>query len=170
GAFPARSCRCRGHHRTSPVLLCMVSCGPPSLLYLAPISLDRFRPSVLKADGLTLDITEIEKSFAKNLEGRRGRRRGRKWREDADLSSRGLLRARRERPRYTRAAEQRYERAALHSITSSARASKVAGTSRPSALAVFRLITSSNLVGCMIGRSAGFAPLRMRPAYTPVKR
>src|SRR5262249_19137647 len=34
-----------GHHRTSPVLRCMVSCGPPSLLYLAPISLDRFRPS-----------------------------------------------------------------------------------------------------------------------------
>ena len=33
--------------------------------------------------------------------------------------------------------------------------------SRPSALAVFRLITSSNLVGCMTGRSAGFSPLRM---------
>src|SRR5262245_31271387 len=35
-----------------------------------------------------------------------------------------------------------------HSITSSARASSVRGTSRPSALAVLRLITSSNLVGC----------------------
>src|SRR5262245_49511587 len=35
-----------------------------------------------------------------------------------------------------------------HSITSSARASSVAGTSRPSALAVLRLITSSNFVGC----------------------
>jgi hypothetical protein len=35
----------------------------------------------------------------------------------------------------------------LHSITSSARASSVAGTSRPSALAVFRLMTSSYLVG-----------------------
>src|SRR5262249_40083757 len=34
-----------------------------------------------------------------------------------------------------------------HSITSSASASSVGGTSRPSALAVFRLITSSNLVG-----------------------
>ena len=42
-----------------------------------------------------------------------------------------------------------------HSITSSARASSVRGTSRPSALAVLRLITSSNLVGCthrQIGR------------------
>jgi hypothetical protein len=34
-----------------------------------------------------------------------------------------------------------------YSITSSARASSVAGTSRPSSLAVLRLITNSNLVG-----------------------
>src|SRR6516164_1470589 len=40
-----------------------------------------------EADGPTLDITEIEKSFAKNLEGRGGRGRGRKRRGDADLSS-----------------------------------------------------------------------------------
>ena len=32
---------------------------------------------------------------------------------------------------------------------------------RPSALAVFKLITSSNLVGCSTGRSAGFAPLKI---------
>ena len=37
-----------------------------------------------------------------------------------------------------------------------------AGTSMPSALAVFRLITSSYLVGACTGRSAGFSPLRMR--------
>ena len=59
-------------------------------------------------------------------------------------------------------AEQRDELAALHSITSSARASTVGGTSRPSAFAVFRLITSSYLVGACTGRSAGFSPLRMR--------
>src|SRR6266498_1399033 len=35
-----------------------------------------------------------------------------------------------------------------HSITSSARASSVGGTSRPSARTVLRLIMSSNLVGC----------------------
>ena len=34
-----------------------------------------------------------------------------------------------------------------HSITSAARASSVGGTSRPSVLAVFKLITSSYLVG-----------------------
>src|SRR5262245_110465 len=45
----------------------------------------------------------------------------------------------------------------LHSITSSASASTVGGMSRPSALAVFRLIASSNLVGCTTGRSAGFS-------------
>ena len=35
-----------------------------------------------------------------------------------------------------------------YSITSSARASSVGGISRPSALAVLRLMTNSNLVGC----------------------
>src|SRR5262249_32609267 len=43
---------------------------------------------------------------------------------------------RRERPRGRRAAEQRDELAALHSITSSARASRLSGTVSPSALAV----------------------------------
>src|SRR5262249_31301596 len=75
-----------------------------------------------------------------------------------------LLRARRERPRHRRAAEQRDELAAPHhSITSSAVIFMISGTVRPSALAVLRLITSSNLVGCTTGRSAGFAPLRMCP-------
>jgi hypothetical protein len=46
-----------------------------------------------------------------------------------------------------------------HSMTSSARASSVGGISRPSALAVFRLIKSSYFEACSIGRSAGFAPL-----------
>src|SRR6516164_8519401 len=73
-----------------------------------------------------------------------------------------LLPARRQRPG-RRAAEQRDELApSHHSITSSARASSVGGTSRPSAFAVLRLITSSNLVGACTGRSAGFAPRRMR--------
>src|SRR5262249_25884595 len=62
-----------------------------------------------------------------------------------------LLRARRERPR-GRAAEQRDEIAPPnHSITSSARASTVAGKARPSAFAVLRLMTSSYLVGACTG-------------------
>src|SRR5262249_45099510 len=71
-----------------------------------------------------------------------------------------LLCRRRERPR-CRAAEKRDEIAPLHSITSSARASSVAGTSRPSALAVVRLMTRSNLVGCSTGMFPGFAPCRI---------
>src|SRR3954464_13239848 len=50
-----------------------------------------------------------------------------------------------------------------HSITSSASASNVGGTSSPRERAVLRLITNSNLVGCTTGSSAGFAPLRTRP-------
>src|SRR6202040_2184630 len=57
-----------------------------------------------------------------------------------------------------------------HSITSSARASSVAGTSRPSVLAVFKLITSSNLVGACTGRFAGFSPARMRATYGAARR
>jgi hypothetical protein len=45
-----------------------------------------------------------------------------------------------------------------HSITSSARASKDGGRSRPSACAGLRLITSSNLVGACAGSSPGLAP------------
>ena len=37
------------------------------------------------------------------------------------------------------------------------------GMVRPSSLAVCTLITNSNLLDCMTGRSAGLAPLRMRP-------
>src|SRR5262245_31369047 len=74
----------------------------------------------------------------------------------------GLLRARRKRP-HRRAAEKRDELASFHSITSSARASSVGGTSRPRILAVWWLMTSSNLLDCTTGRSAGLVPLRMRP-------
>jgi hypothetical protein len=49
-----------------------------------------------------------------------------------------------------------------YSMTSSARARSVGGTSSPRAFAVFRLITSSYLVGACTGRSAGFSPFRIR--------
>src|SRR5262249_53885084 len=45
-----------------------------------------------------------------------------------------------------------------YSITSSARASRVGGRFRPSALAVLRLMLSSNLVGCSTGKSAALTP------------
>src|SRR6476646_9128093 len=45
-----------------------------------------------------------------------------------------------------------------YSITSSARASRVGDSSRPSALAVLRLTIKSSLVGCSTGISAGLLP------------
>jgi hypothetical protein len=48
--------------------------------------------------------------------------------------------------------------ASPHSMTLSARANKPSGTVTPIALAVFRLITSSNLVGCSTGMSASLVP------------
>src|SRR5947209_1731254 len=74
------------------------------------------------------------------------------------LFTAGMLRS--QQPR-RRAAAQRDELASLHSITSSARAMSVSGIWRPSALAVLRLIASSNLVACSIGRSPALLPLRI---------
>ena len=54
------------------------------------------------------------------------------------------------------------ERRGSHSITSSARAMSVGGTSRPIAFAVLSLITNSNLFGAWTGRLPGFSPLRTR--------
>jgi hypothetical protein len=50
----------------------------------------------------------------------------------------------------------------LYSITSSARCKNVPGIVRPSAFAVLRFTTSSNLTGAWTGSSLGFSPLRMR--------
>lgn len=57
---------------------------------------------------------------------------------------------------------QKVEHSAIHSITSSALASRVGGTVRPSAVTVFRLMTVSYSVGACTGRSASLSPLRMR--------
>src|SRR5690242_9254134 len=75
----------------------------------------------------------------------------------------GLLRACRNW-QCRRTADERDELAPPHSITSSASARSFGGMLRPSALAVFRLITNSIFVGCKTGRSAGLDPLRIFPA------
>lgn len=49
-----------------------------------------------------------------------------------------------------------------YSITSSVRASSDGGMVRPRAFAVLALMTSSNVLGSATGRSAAFAPRRMR--------
>src|SRR5262249_26370557 len=56
------------------------------------------------------------------------------------------------------------------SMTWSARASTDCGIVRPSALAIFRLMSSSNVVGCSTGRSAGLAPLRILSTYVAARR
>src|SRR5262249_41091070 len=93
---------------------------------------------------------------------------GRPTVEEPDHRHRRLLRARRERP-CGRAREERDEDSPFHSITSSARASSVGGTVRPSALAALRLIANSKLVGACTGRSAGRVPLRIRSMYSAAR-
>src|SRR5215510_10811810 len=86
------------------------------------------------------------------------RSRGQENANEAHLLA--LLRAHRERPR-RRSAEQRDERAPLHSINSSARSRNDSGIVSPSPLAAVRLMTRSNLVGCSTGSSPGLAPRRI---------
>src|SRR6516225_1418990 len=80
------------------------------------------------------------------------------------------LRPRRERQCCRSSAYKRNELTPPHSITSSAAFNRPFGTLRPSAFAVLRLMTSSNFVPCTTGKSAGFSPLRIRPAYRPTCR
>jgi hypothetical protein len=55
------------------------------------------------------------------------------------------------------------KRASVHySMTSSARNNSMRGIVSPRAFAVFALITSSSLVACSTGKSAGLAPRRIR--------
>jgi hypothetical protein len=57
-----------------------------------------------------------------------------------------------------------------YSITSSAMTSSVGGTTRPSALAVVRFKTTSNLVGCSTGISLGLAPRKILSANSAARR
>src|SRR5262249_6477964 len=82
----------------------------------------------------------------------------------------GVLRPRRHRPR-RHAAEQRDEHTPPdHSITSSARARSASATVRLSVLAVLRLITRSNFVGCSTGMSPGLAPRRILSTNSAARR
>jgi hypothetical protein len=73
----------------------------------------------------------------------------------------------------TRCARSRYmhrKRIVGYSIKSSAIESRAGEIVRPSALAVVRLITSSNLTGACTGRSPGFSPRRIRCTYDAAPR
>ena len=127
----------------------------------------QYREAFLLAEGLP-EFTETLLEFLH--EGLR--RHGRTAREKADpphLLS--LLRTggtRRGEEGTREGADQRSP--ADHWITSSARRSSDGGTVKPRALAVLRLITSSNLVGCSTGRSAGLAPLRILSTNVAARR
>src|SRR5262249_635114 len=120
------------------------------------------RPAIFDRDGMSFDPAE----FAQPLHKSSGQLALPCWRSRPQVSDgrqlRRLLRARRERPR-AGAADNRDDRAAPHSNTSSARPDRGSGTLMPSALAVLRLMKSSTFVACWTGRSAGFSPLRTRP-------
>ena len=119
-------------------------------------------PSVFDRHVLSLDVAGFAQSLAES-----GHipciRSDRRAAEPADHRHRLLLRAEVARHGH-RAAQEQYQVAPLHSITSSARARIARGIVSPSALAVLRLMTSSNWVGCWIGISAGLAPASTRPA------
>src|SRR5262249_39216026 len=127
------------------------------------------RPGIDDGKILSLDVTVLAQGITECPQ-HRGRRNRASKKTNPDLFvPLALLCACRERPR-RRAAEQRDERAPFHSITSSASCCSCNGTSRPTALAVLMLTTSSNLVGACTGRSAGFSPLRMRSTYEADRR
>src|SRR4051812_28976637 len=116
---------------------------------------DALCPAELDVNVLAFDVTKFTKPHPQCLHAGRGSSSGAESQvADTRYFGRLLLRPRRERPS-RRAAEQRDEIAAPHSITSSARASSVGGTVRLTALAVLRLMTSSYLVGACTGKSAG---------------
>src|SRR5262249_7428957 len=120
------------------------------------------RPAILDRDSTTLDPAEFAQPLHEGGDPLAlGCRRGRAQETDG-RQHRRLLRTRSERPPGRRAANERNECAAGHSITSSARARSVGGTVRPSAFAVLRLSTKSYLIGACTGRAVGLSPLRMR--------
>src|SRR5262245_7745411 len=125
-----------------------------------------FRPAVVDCDVMAVGVTSFPQAFCEGGD-KQTEIFWRRLMKEAHNGFRHPLRARRERPRGRRPTEQRDELAAFefcaHSITSSAATWRVSGIVSPSALAVLRFIMSSNLVGCMTGKSAGFSPLRIRP-------
>src|SRR5262249_25669761 len=151
---------------------CWPSCPSHDQVYIRPREFCRnfcrtvissFRPPRINLEVATFGPTKFAEPLHESREPWPANRGGGRTQE-SDSSHFLLLRARRERPRGRRAAEHRDERAAFHpcdhSITSLAPADSPTGTSRPSVLAVLRLMISSIFVTCCTGRSAGFSPLR----------
>src|SRR6516225_9148624 len=127
-------------------------------------------PAVIDNYISTFDIAVLAQALTEG--GRHGRiLPRRRVIEKPNHRHRLLLRPRRERPRCSRASEKRDELAPPHhSITLSARSRSGGGIARPIAFAVCRLTASSNLVGCSIGKSAGWAPRSTLSTKTATRR
>src|SRR5262249_55612244 len=97
----------------------------------------------------------------------RPRRIGLRRRDAGDCRQRGSARGQMQK---CTAWKFHFEPPSHHSITSLAMASSVTGTSRPSAFAALRLMTSSNLVGCSTGISAGLSPFRILSTSSAARR
>src|SRR5882672_10368862 len=131
------------------MLLTIPVSGAPPLKMMGIVEVARLAAAIA---GAALDIAELGHGLAKQRPGRLGVA----GHQEAD--SRHRLRLRWQRG----SRGQRHEMTpSHHSMTSSAVASNSGGIVSPSGFAVRRLITSSNLVDCATGRSAGLAPLRM---------
>src|SRR5262249_12915349 len=103
-------------------------------------------PAILDREIMALDPPQFAHSLHEGGSPLALRRRVTRS-EQSDGRRLRLLRARRKRPRGGRPAQQRDELPAPHSITPSARVSRVGGTVSPNAFAVWRLTTRRNFTG-----------------------
>src|SRR5262249_25428840 len=111
---------------------------------------------------LAFDPAEIGQSLAKGIiQWGRGLL---SWRQDADPPDlRKIMLCVRSPGHEQQDGKPGNDTAPFHSMTSSARARIPGAIFRPSALAALRLTTSSKVVGCWTGRSAGLTPFRIFP-------
>src|SRR5712691_554009 len=125
-----------------------------------------FGIAVFEEDRLPLHIAQVAQALLEGWETACGMLLG-AWFQHADAGDfPPWLRRDHSRRHQDAKGEHDDERQNFHWSTSSAWKRSVGGIGRPRALAVFRLITSSNLVGCSTGRSAGFVPFRILSTYT----
>src|SRR5262249_26435062 len=128
------------------------------------------RISIVDDNILALNPPELAQPLPERVEQGRPIGRGRQTKKTYPRHLSRLLRVGRKR-RGEEAESASDEGAPVHYwMTSSARASTAGGMVRPRALAVLRLMTSSNLVGCSMGRSAALAPLRSLSTKVAARR
>src|SRR5215472_4106194 len=130
------------------------------------------RPPVLDLHVLSFDPAKIPETLSESVE----RLRPAPWIPVSEVSNSGRrflggLRAGHERRDEESAGERLEEHAPrAHWMISSARPISACGIVRPRALALLRLMTSSNLVGCSTGKSLGLAPFRILSTNTATRR